>query len=420
MSSFKPKSPDFRQDLLGRVALALAPQFDLDRRTTAVRLAVMPWSDGDPASAAQDMRELLEIVQGVWGGSGLPVSLEVRHPAWLDALLDGPGQSGVITEVPAFLLADEAVARRVQAHHARGGQIALQGRPQTESLPADLLPCLSWSVIGLEDDRRTGEWLQPARAGDGASMRSLPTVQAQVGLESDVEAAFRRGVLAVTGWPFGDDIQYLDDSRVQNSARVVMDLIGRMDRGEDPPQLEAALRSDAPLAFRLLRFLNSPAFGLRSTVESLQQAIQLLGYHRLRRWLSLMLASCGNEPAARVALFAAMRRGLFMENLALSAGQDEAASELFMAGQFSLLDRVLHQPLASLLALLPLRAAVRDMLLSGSGPLSSFRDLALAVEQPARSAIVSAADALMLSPQQLNAAFLHAQREATRLNVMPD
>ena len=52
----------------------------------------------------------------------------------------------------------------------------------------------------------------------------------------------------------------------------------------------------------------------------------------------------------RAAMFASVRRGLLMEELARNTGGDaEMRNELFICGVFSLLDRLFQQPLAELL-----------------------------------------------------------------------
>ena len=49
-------------------------------------------------------------------------------------------------------------------------------------------------------------------------------------------------------------------------------------------------------------------------------------------------------------MFAAVRRGLLMEELGRSAGDEEMRSELFICGVFSLLDRMFQQPFSDLRA----------------------------------------------------------------------
>ena len=84
-------------------------------------------------------------------------------------------------------------------------------------------------------------------------------------------------------------------------------------------------------------------------VSSFSHAVMLLGYGRLKRWLALLLATASTEPHLRAAMFASVRRGLVMEELARGSGDKELCNELFICGVFSLLDRLFGQPLAELL-----------------------------------------------------------------------
>ena len=75
------------------------------------------------------------------------------------------------------------------------------------------------------------------------------------------------------------------------------------------------LKRDPTLAFRLMRYLNSPAFGLSVEINSFGHALMLLGYQRLKRWLALLLASASTDVNMKPVMYAAVRRGLLMEEL---------------------------------------------------------------------------------------------------------
>ena len=93
----------------------------------------------------------------------------------------------------------------------------------------------------------------------------------------------------------------------------IVELMNRVDRQESIVRLEAVLKNDPTLAFRLVRYINSAAFGLRVEISSFRHAIMMLGYQKLKRWLALLLASASTDPNVKPVMFAALRRGLFME-----------------------------------------------------------------------------------------------------------
>ena len=102
-----------------------------------------------------------------------------------------------------------------------------------------------------------------------------------------------------------------------------MDLMQRLDREEPVGQLEAVLRRDPALGYRLMRYINSPAFGLSVEVTSFRHAIMLLGYQRLKRWLALLLAAGSRDASMKPVIYAAVRRGLLMEELGRDSGADD-------------------------------------------------------------------------------------------------
>ena len=128
---------------------------------------------------------------------------------------------------------------------------------------------------------------------------------------------------------------------------MIIELIHRVDNEEPIDRLEATLRRDPTLAFKLLRYINSPAFGLRVEISSFSHAIMMLGYQRLKRWLALLLATASKDVNLRPVMFAALRRGLLMEELVRGSADEELRNEVFICGVFSLLDRMFQQPFAS-------------------------------------------------------------------------
>jgi EAL and modified HD-GYP domain-containing signal transduction protein len=197
---------------------------------------------------------------------------------------------------------------------------------------------------------------------------------------------------------------------------VVTELIRRVDAGDSLDRLEAVLKNDPQLAFRLMRYINSAAFGLSVEISSFQHALMLLGYQKLKRWLALLLVSSSKAPDMKPAMFAAVRRGLVMEELSRGNADDTMRSELFICGVFSLLDRMLGQSFAELFESVPVSDTVRQALVDDAGPYAPYLTLARALEQGVRSDIRDAADAAFLGLAEVNAALLRALTSARELD----
>jgi EAL and modified HD-GYP domain-containing signal transduction protein len=275
-------------------------------------------------------------------------------------------------------------------------------------LASELLACFAHCIVEAGDDRRSGAATDP-----GA--RQISTIQAGASRLADVEAAFARGAMATCGWPFADvPVRGAGRDAVPTDVGLVVELMNGVDRELPAARLEAILKRDPTLAFKLLRYLNSPGFGLSVEVTSFGHALMLLGPQRLKRWLALLLASSSKDPNARPMLFAAVRRGLFLEKLAGDSADAGMRGELFICGVFSLLDRLLQQPMASLLQSVPMPERVTEALCGRGGPYAPYLALAGAIEAEAVLDIRESTEALFMGLAEVNRALLAALAAAPR------
>ncbi|MBS0447593.1 MAG: HDOD domain-containing protein [Proteobacteria bacterium] len=396
--------------ILGQVALGYSPFIDRNRSVTATRLTVIPLKP----DVQLDISQLLAAVASVWPANGGQVSLNLASESLLQDLLRAEPSANLMVEVPAFMAADDANSEAIRILHAKGNTLLIKDRPLRE-LPRDVLPCFKYSIIDLADERRLGEVTAPAGV-----TRSIGHVQSGVRTIADMEASFGRGAQAVLGWPIDDAISTSAARGVRVAApidiQVIIELIGRVDKEEPIERLENTLKRDPALAFKLLRYINSPAFGLRVEVSSFNHAIMLLGYQRLKRWLALLLATASKEANLRPVMFAAVRRGLLMEELARNAaGDEEMRNEIFICGVFSLLDRMFKQPFGQLLDSLPVPERVRQALVDEAGPFHPYLTVVQAVENGSAFDLREAADAILMSIGDINRAELRALTAAAAL-----
>ncbi|HEX6707095.1 MAG TPA: HDOD domain-containing protein [Albitalea sp.] len=396
--------------ILGQVALGYSPFIDRNRAVTATRLTVFPLRPDATLDAAQ----LLEAVGSVWPADGARVSLNVASESLLSDLMKTELATNVMIEVPAFMAGDPVNVEPLLALHKHGNVMLLKGRPLKE-LPREVLPCFKYSIIDLADDRRATEG---PHAPAGAA-RSIPHVQSGVGSVAEMEASFNRGAAAVLGWPIDDAVSSSmanGKKAGQTDLQVIVELINRVDKQEPIEKLEGTLKRDPSLAFKLMRYINSPAFGLSVEISSFRHAIMMLGYQRLKRWLALLLATASKDTNLKPVMFAAVRRGLLMEELVRSSGDDEMRNEMFICGVFSLLDRMFKQPFSELMRTIPVPQRVYQALVDGSGPYQPYFDLVKSVEGESLFDFKSAADNLMMSVGEINRAQLRALTSAADLD----
>lgn len=381
--------------ILPGVALGYAPVIDRQRTITATRLTLVPLR----ADARTDHAELLAALAATWPNGG--ELLNPQGEALLAAVLAQPPAQPTQIEVPAFIAADATHAAALAALKAAGHTGLLKGLPQT-ALPAEVAAVFKQVVL---------EPGQTAPAG-------LTLVHAGVRGADAIDASFKAGASAVIGWPMDGAFEAVPSAaktEIAADLQVIVELMSRVDQGEDVERLEQTLKRDPSLAFKLLRYLNSAAFGLPVEVSSFRHAIMLLGYARMKRWLALLLTTASKDHSMRPIMFGALRRGLLMEEFAQNMSEREQRDEMFICGLFSLLDHMLKQPFEKLLQSIPVPEGVRQALVEGSGPYHPYLQLVRALEAESVFDYRDCAEALMLGAGEINACVLRALHKAAQL-----
>lgn len=396
--------------ILDHLTLAYAPLLGRWRELAGVRLKLLP--SGHQASP--DVESLLGWLEASWKNQGLapqdsalvgshaPVLLDVVGSTWAERLLELPLPGWLGLAAPAAIAEDPRILERLRAARDAGVWLAVRARTW-EQVPEAARGCFSDLLLDIGDGSAAGHSLGRNTWVEGA--RSL----------AEVEGFFEQGARGVVGWPREAGLPAGRDIRAE--VPVVVDLMNRVERQEPLENLERALKTDPTLVFRLLRYINSAALGLRVEVTALSQALMLLGYLPLLRWLSRMLLdAAAKEAASRPLVHLSVRRGFLMERIGAVSGQESEASEMFLCGMFSLLDVLLQRPLGELVATLPLPERVRSSLLEPDGPYSLHLRWVEAVEGSSRSAIREALGALRISPRAANLAVVQGLASASTLD----
>jgi EAL and modified HD-GYP domain-containing signal transduction protein len=197
----------------------------------------------------------------------------------------------------------------------------------------------------------------------------------------------------------------------------VLDLI---ERDADIDQVEQAIKHDALLGLNLLRLVNTPSFGAQGHVNSLAQALRMLGQKQLKRWLQILLfAKAGQGGAFGSPLLAlATTRARLLELIAEKSypGQGDVAQTGFTVGILSLMDTLFSLSMLALLEKIMVTEPVRSALLERQGPYGHLLRLAELLE---RGDVLAAADLqrLGLSLDVLNRLQLQAFEWASKIAV---
>lgn len=181
----------------------------------------------------------------------------------------------------------------------------------------------------------------------------------------------------------------LQGKRANPSQVALLNLLGMVLSDAETDEIEQVFKRQPDLTLSLMRLVNSVGSGIGRRIESMHQAIVVLGRQQLKRWLQILIFSVSgsntdHEPSPLMQL--ASTRGKQMELLAERLGwprneQDQA----FTVGMLSLLDALLQQPLAELLEPLNLSEPVVEALLQRAGRYGQLLALVECGEQPERA-----------------------------------
>ena len=285
--------------------------------------------------------------------------------------------------------------------------------PQTQALlpllaEAGTNICLSWYTPGtplavaadwrfvLVDTRKHG-------APSGA-----PGIPLAWGL-SNVDAfqnAIRSGFDGASGWFFLAGNQ--PPKALSPGHAQIVRLLNLVRHDADIREIEALLKQDVAISYKLLRFINSAGFGLMCEIQSFRHAVSILGYANLNKWLSLLLVTASRDPGAPAMMQTSIARGRFMEEVGASYFDKSEHDNLFITGAFSLLPTLLGTSMQSVLEEMHLPEPVTDALLNDDGAYAPFLKLARACESFDPGTLQKTAAELQLDPEVTNRALVGA------------
>ncbi|QJD88781.1 HDOD domain-containing protein [Duganella dendranthematis] len=324
-------------------------------------------------------------------------------PAMLstDALYALPPERTVLS-IKAAELANPDTLAAVQG--LRAGDVGVLLREADLARIGSRLP----SIASYVEMRFTGaDVATQARTYAGLKQTSVGMIARPVSNWADFDACAALGLNAFVGKLHLTPRPSTDSKGLNPAQTIIMQLMQMVRQNADIAQLEAVLKRDATLSYKLLRFINSAGFGAGREVQSLRQALTLLGYQPLYRWLTLLLATASTSGYSPVLLETAVVRGRLAELLAQSALGKSEAENVFVAGMFSLLDRLLGIPMQEVLANIQLSDDVVAALLTRGGKYGPYLALAEACELNS-DLVASLAATLKLSPLDVNKAHLSA------------
>lgn len=390
--------------------MSYAPLIDKARKAMGTRLTMISVDSEQRVG----LGALLNDLNRLWPVTSTPVFLAPLDAEIEQSADDWTPPANAVLEVAGRQLADPVLQAAVQKLFRDGKKLAMRGRAESP-LPPALLSCFDYAVIHISEDRRHNIDGTPIAAPAGISRR-IPFVTSGIRSVAEVDQSFARGAAATVGWPIDDDASR-STRPLQAGQATVLELL-RLVRDDAPvAKIDAVLKRDPAIAFKLLRLVNSAAFGLPVQITSFQHAVMMLGYKKMMRWLSLLLATASKDSNTLPLMHASIRRGLFLEAIGAESDDTEGRDELFITGAFSLLDRITGAPFQQLFELIALPDDVVESIVRRQGPHAPFLTLIETIERGDPLGLINQLELLALSPAACNNALLSALGTASQLDA---
>jgi len=285
-----------------------------------------------------------------------------------------------VLEIVDSALPDEAMLARMRELAGHGFRFALDGVSGDSIRLQRLLPLVAFVKLDL---RKVPPTALPALVCRLHAMEKQ-LVAEKVETREEYQACLDLGFDYFQGFYFARP-SVLGGRKLSPSQLTVLDLMNLVTSDVDNAEIERAVKRDVTLALNLLRLVNTPAVGARQRIDSVSQALVVLGRRQLQRWLQIMLYA---EPATRghnqtPLLMLATTRGRLMELLAqrLRPGQRQLGEVAFTVGIMSLMDTLFGIPMLEIVEQIPVSDEIRGALLKRAGFFGELLKLAERIEQ---------------------------------------
>jgi EAL and modified HD-GYP domain-containing signal transduction protein len=119
--------------------------------------------------------------------------------------------------------------------------------------------------------------------------------------------------------------------KLELKREVLLKLIKALLEGEELDEIAKIISMDPNLSAKLLKFINSPYFGLKKEIKSIVQAIAYLGYRNLKDYVFLLLTSSMLKNANKDEIKRTLKLAYLMRELAKRL-MPEHDDEAYMVG----------------------------------------------------------------------------------------
>lgn len=144
-------------------------------------------------------------------------------------------------------------------------------------------------------------------------------------------------------------------------------------------RLEEIIRKDLTLSYKLLKLINSAFYARASKIQSVRQALTLLGLRKVQSWLSMLFLTSIDEKPSELMLNATVRARMSEQIARETSSVDPETA--FTIGLFSVLDAMLDKSFEEILEPLQMVDEIKFALVERAGKFGELLTCVIAYEE---------------------------------------
>ncbi len=356
------------------------PIFDVNLKVVAYELLfrsgdanVANVVDGDKATSDVILNALIEIgMEKLVGNHKAFINLTHNHIINMSELPLPEMKNKLVLEILEDVKADDAIVKAVTKLANDGYTIALDDFVYHTSLQplVDVSDIIKIDLMAISRDD-----LKDHVAMLSNGKRKL--LAEKVETHEEFELCKELGFDYFQGYFFSKPNIVRGQKLPTNKIAILQLLAELQDADSSAEALAATIMKDVTMSVKVLRYINSAQFGLGKEIDSINQAIMMLGRTTIRNLANLVALSQIKDKPHEL-LIISMLRAKMSEVIAKYTKLD--GDVCFTVGLFSNLDVLMDQEMEVLVASLPLSENIKQALLKHEGTYGNILKCIIAYE----------------------------------------
>ncbi len=198
---------------------------------------------------------------------------------------------------------------------------------------------------------------------------------------TDFSIALEAGYTYFQGYFFSKPM-VLSGRRIPAHKVTYLKMLQEINKPEvDYSDMEAVIKRDLSMTYKLMRFINSAYFGLVEEVKTIKRALVMLGLREIKKWVAFIALENMAQDKPHELIRVSVTRAILFEKIAQKIGLKEHAAEAFLMGMFTVIDAIMDKPMEEILSRLALPREIKDALDGVENEFRMLLNLVIAYEQ---------------------------------------